>query len=215
MNQHEHNAGTFVPMTTDGHKKSCQNCGYLSTCAIRSREINYCENWKDFLQPPPKLKNQNGEVCDGECEPCGACERTVSDIPTSDPSLTGSQEPTLKEAITKIVQLEAENAELKRKYGFTYCAYCGESFEIDAPESLDAVGKHIGICPKHPMRAVEKELAKAKSTSQDILDVLEDDALALKVADEANEDPSIVLKDINAYRAAVREIVKQKGTPCK
>jgi hypothetical protein len=57
----------------------------------------------------------------------------------------------------KLRSLAQRAGEMERKFGFTYCAYCGELFEIDAPESVDAVGKHIGICPKHPMRTVEKE----------------------------------------------------------
>ncbi len=32
------------------------------------------------------LKNQNGETCNGECEPCGACERALSDAPAPAPA---------------------------------------------------------------------------------------------------------------------------------
>jgi len=34
------------------------------------------------------LKNQDGETCDGDCEPCGACERAVSDAPVPPPAHT-------------------------------------------------------------------------------------------------------------------------------
>jgi len=53
-------------------------------------------------------------------------------------------------------RLRVENLELKRKYGFTYCAYCGESFAVDAPNSQDAITKHIANCKKHPMRQLDK-----------------------------------------------------------
>jgi hypothetical protein len=49
---------------------------------------------------------------------------------------------------------EAEVARLK---GETYCAYCGERFPLDAPDSCEQIGNHIQVCPKHPMRAVEAE----------------------------------------------------------
>lgn len=60
---------------------------------------------------------------------------------------------------------EAELAEMRRKYGFTYCAYCGKTYEIDAPESTNEISKHIASCEKHPMRYVEAELERTISTS--------------------------------------------------
>lgn len=49
-----------------------------------------------------------------------------------------------------------ERDELKREFGFTYCAYCGRMFEIDKPDAADAIGEHIRTCKKHPMRLVER-----------------------------------------------------------
>ena len=48
----------------------------------------------------------------------------------------------------------AEKAE--EAMDFTYCAYCGEQFPLDDGGATN-VGKHIAICPKHPMRDVEAE----------------------------------------------------------
>ena len=58
----------------------------------------------------------------------------------------------------KLAAATAKIAELEYKYGFTYCAYCGESFEIDKPANVEAISQHIATCAKHPMRAVEAEL---------------------------------------------------------
>lgn len=46
--------------------------------------------------------------------------------------------------------------EIKRLKSETYCAYCGERFELDNG-SASLVSEHIRTCVKHPMRAVEAE----------------------------------------------------------
>jgi hypothetical protein len=58
----------------------------------------------------------------------------------------------------EIASLKEEIAKLK---GETYCAYCGELFPLDAPDSSELISNHIKACPQHPMRAVEFELAAA------------------------------------------------------
>jgi hypothetical protein len=65
-------------------------------------------------------------------------------------------------------EIERQLAEMKRKYQFTYCAFCGETFEIDAPESTEAISQHIKTCDKHPMRDVERDLA-AMAKQRDML----------------------------------------------
>ena len=70
---------------------------------------------------------------------------------------------------TKREQAEAQLAEMQRRYKFTYCACCGETFEIDAPDCADAVGNHIRNCAKHPMREVEQQLAAYKRRDDDLV----------------------------------------------
>ncbi len=50
--------------------------------------------------------------------------------------------------------------QLERQLEATYCAFCGERFELD-----DAAGvtQHIRACEKHPMRAVEVAFAAASA----------------------------------------------------
>ena len=57
---------------------------------------------------------------------------------------------------------EALREQLAEALGTTYCAYCGASFPLDAPNSSTLVTEHIYTCPKHPMRDVEKQLAEAQ-----------------------------------------------------
>ena len=56
----------------------------------------------------------------------------------------------------ELQQLRRENAELRQRCESTYCAYCGDATFID-DEAGEKVAEHIRTCPKHPMRAVEKE----------------------------------------------------------
>jgi hypothetical protein len=60
---------------------------------------------------------------------------------------------------SRIAELDTEIARLK---GETYCAYCGERFPLDAPDSCEQIGNHIQVCPKHPMRAVEQQLEEMR-----------------------------------------------------
>lgn len=70
-------------------------------------------------------------------------------------------------------KLERERDELKRKYGYTYCAYCGESFEIDAPASVDAISIHIKQCNKHPMRSVEAERDQLRKVCDELVSIID------------------------------------------
>jgi len=58
--------------------------------------------------------------------------------------------------------------EMQRKYGFTYCAFCGKSYEIDAPESVNAIAEHIKSCEKHPMRSAEAERNAWRKVADDL-----------------------------------------------
>ena len=60
----------------------------------------------------------------------------------------------------EIKRLEAENEELKRKFGFTYCAYCGEETSADAPNLTEHITHHIRFCEKHPIRILEDALRR-------------------------------------------------------
>ena len=49
----------------------------------------------------------------------------------------------------------------------TYCAYCGTEFLLD-DDAAKNVTDHIKTCKKHPMRAVEAELAQAREALRSI-----------------------------------------------
>ena len=70
--------------------------------------------------------------------------------------------PDLPPTCPSCEQLKAENAELKRRFGFTYCAYCDELFAADAPNLQENITKHIAVCGKHPLRILEAENAELK-----------------------------------------------------
>ena len=59
----------------------------------------------------------------------------------------------------KIEELEARIAGLKADK-FTYCAYCGEEFPIDAEGTPEAVSNHIRTCPKHPLSQARADTAR-------------------------------------------------------
>lgn len=47
----------------------------------------------------------------------------------------------------------------------TYCAHCG--FRVEADQGgTEKVVEHIRVCPKHPMRALEKQLAAVRESSE-------------------------------------------------
>jgi hypothetical protein len=56
--------------------------------------------------------------------------------------------------------LQDENKRLHRQ---TYCAYCGETFELEKEGCTDLIGAHIQMCPWHPMRVVEQERDAARA----------------------------------------------------
>jgi hypothetical protein len=63
----------------------------------------------------------------------------------------------LRQIESALVESEAHD-----KFGFTYCAYCGERFVVDAPDSTEAVGAHIETCEKHPLRTAEAEIERLR-----------------------------------------------------
>ena len=73
-------------------------------------------------------------------------------------SMTCEESPVVQE----VERLRAELASLKEG---TYCAYCGYTVAIDADGS--GIANHIRTCEKHPMRAVEAEVARLRKIIDD------------------------------------------------
>ena len=92
----------------------------------------------------------------------------------------------VREGLAREDALREENAKLRKRTEFTYCAYCGEEFPIDGRTANAAVGEHIRKCPKHPMRELEAELAAASPRQ----------AAALRLAEAAQ--PFATLVDTSA-----------------
>ncbi len=39
----------------------------------------------------------------------------------------------------------------------TYCAFCTAEFPDEAPDTVAQIQRHVYECPRHPMRAVERD----------------------------------------------------------
>jgi len=69
--------------------------------------------------------------------------------------------------------IKVEDNERTYKPGFTYCAYCGQTFEVDAeghpskavepPDrmSVQAVSRHIMTCAAHPISHLKHDFIRA------------------------------------------------------
>ena len=57
--------------------------------------------------------------------------------------------------------LAAAQAKLVTVTSRTYCAYCGHAVEMD-DDAASGISVHVQTCPKHPMRAVEADLAATR-----------------------------------------------------
>jgi hypothetical protein len=57
---------------------------------------------------------------------------------------------------------DALRAEVERLKSKTWCAYCGQEYELD-DECASKIGEHIRTCEKHPLRMCEAENEKARS----------------------------------------------------
>ena len=78
--------------------------------------------------------------------------------------LTTCQQALFK-AHNKLTIAESDNAALKEKLQFTYCAYCGKRFDIaDEEAAKKAAEEHIFKCQKHPVAALLKALDEATKT---------------------------------------------------
>jgi FtsZ-binding cell division protein ZapB len=97
----------------------------------------------------------------------------------------------------------ALEAEVERLKAATYCAYCGERFELDDENA--SIGAHIKMCPKHPMRAVEAEVERLKAEAEGWEEVLADLARQIKINDAHTWQQE---------RAAVVEWIYQKLSAC-
>lgn len=68
--------------------------------------------------------------------------------------------------------VRAERDTLRKQAESTYCAYCGHVTDCkDVERAKDEITEHIRTCPKHPMRAVEAELARLR-TAPGLLEAL-------------------------------------------
>lgn len=65
--------------------------------------------------------------------------------------------------VAKAERLWAELEQMKREQGQTYCAYCGATFEVDAPNCAEAVGEHIRTCEKHPLHDAMREVRRLEA----------------------------------------------------
>ena len=94
----------------------------------------------------------------------------------------------LADAQATIAALQARVKELEAiktpDDAFTYCAYCGEKSPVD--EHNEDLAAHIKVCPKHPMRDVESQLAQRTAKLE-----------------AAKAIQAIDLKNNNAYREQV------------
>jgi hypothetical protein len=60
-------------------------------------------------------------------------------------------------------EVEKLKAEHERRDRHTYCAYCGEEYELEDKETPAKVSVHIATCEKHPMFALRARLREAEA----------------------------------------------------
>lgn len=80
-----------------------------------------------------------------------------------------SQKIAIRESTDMLIKAADELTRMKSE---TYCAYCGERFQLD-DDVASRVSEHIRACQKHPMRKVEAERDAARAEvgmKQDALD---------------------------------------------
>jgi hypothetical protein len=53
---------------------------------------------------------------------------------------------------------------------FTYCAYCGQEFNIGGEEAKAEVGKHIHNCEKHPISEYKAKIAELQELQKLLLE---------------------------------------------
>jgi len=97
--------------------------------------------------------------------------------------------------------IESRIADLKADR-FTYCAYCGEEFTIDAGGTPEAVSEHIHNCPKHPIQDYKTEMER-----------LELRLVECVTPDEAREAIAEAGKESfdEGYKLGIKEVVDYIG----
>ncbi len=113
-------------------------------------------------------------------------------------------------------ELQAENQRLTQRIAdikadkFTYCAYCGEEFPIDAEG--DVVGDHIQTCEKHPIAAYRARIAKLDADNQRMREALRE------AQDQAVEDTHDALDaqraTLQAENRRLREALREVRDRC-
>lgn len=70
-----------------------------------------------------------------------------------------------KELMSKLLEERKRREELEKKFGFTYCAYCGMSWAVD--DKNEDLSNHIKVCEKHPMRDLESKLSSITQENEE------------------------------------------------
>jgi len=118
------------------------------------------EKVQSLLRNPPKYPKSCYEPCTRRCnDDCSVYTQHFVEW-----------EQQIRAAIAEENEDKVANA-LSNK--FTYCAYCGKEFEIDA--AAEKVSEHIHTCEKHPIadyreriRILEQQLAEEKADAVEI-----------------------------------------------
>ena len=106
-------------------------------------------------------------------------------------NLLDTTKPVQAYAAQRIRDLEQENAALTDGK-FTYCVYCGKTYDTTEGDAADAIDKHVRECEKHPIAECRKE---NKSLKQRIRELTFQAEMFQAMFDEA--DTMIKLKTEN------------------
>ena len=144
------------------------DCAMVSDCG----HFGYPENEKCFVQPAapvaPAVETEMGMTPSTKAflKKAGVKVKTVDDVFLKNILANSGNNP--QPPCPSCEKLRAENTDLKSKFGFTYCAYCGKKFPIDAPDATDAISEHVAACEKHPMRKIEAENEKLRAENAEL-----------------------------------------------
>lgn len=157
------------------------NCGgsfTLNTGELKQNEFNYCHKcgrkiYEMYPVEPaapiaPAVETEMGMTPSTKAflKKAGVKVKTVDDVFLKNILANSGNNP--QPPCPSCEKLRAENTDLKSKFGFTYCAYCGKKFPIDAPDATDAISEHVAACEKHPMRKMEAENEKLRAENAEL-----------------------------------------------
>lgn len=105
--------------------------------------------------------------------------------------------------------LRARNAELEEQINnpkMTYCAFCGEKYDIeDREKAIELITEHVQVCPKHPVAFLKERNAELEAERDDYKGKMEASINLLVLEKKCN---GLLIERINELEAEVARLKK-------